>query len=213
MIREVPAISETEFTREQLLDNLVKAIEVHENISASVGTRLCDQCEAGADEWEVKRKKITDQLKGLTGKYAFARKLPRNELGVAALAILTYIIKIQHTFSQVVIMIDMIGGESFDEVYMDSMNSISTKIHEQLITLKNLTAEQKNNPEAALEALRAIMKLERQIDEENIVICRQISVANEEEPGYTCYIMRKIVSELEHISDFIKEAAEIIVDV
>ncbi|MFW9848413.1 MAG: hypothetical protein ACFFF4_04690 [Candidatus Thorarchaeota archaeon] len=207
-------ISELVLTREEILDKLAKAIEIHENISSFVGTRLCDHCESAQDEWAVKREKITQKLKGLVSKYEFAKTLPRNDLGIAVLAILNYIVKIQHTFSQLIIMIDMIRGESFGDVYMDSMNSISTKTHEQLKTLKELTEKQKDDPEAALECLQTILKLERQVDEDNIVICRQISViTQEEDAGYTCYIMRKIVSELEHISDFIKEAAEIIVDI
>ncbi|MHA2207516.1 MAG: hypothetical protein ACXABC_16815 [Candidatus Thorarchaeota archaeon] len=191
-------ISEVVLTREQILDQLVKTIEVHENISSFVGTRLCDHCESAEDEWAVKREKIAQQLQGLVKKYEFAKTLPRNELGIAVLAILGYIVKI---------------GESFGDVYMDSMNSISTKTHDQLKALRELAEKQKNDTEGALECLETVLRLERQIDEDNIIICRQISVATEGEAGYVCYIMRKIVSELEHISDFIKEAAEIIVDI
>ncbi|MHA2187195.1 MAG: hypothetical protein ACW99V_03040 [Candidatus Thorarchaeota archaeon] len=206
-------ISEVVLTREQILDQLVKTIEVHENISSFVGTRLCDHCESAEDEWAVKREKIAQQLQGLVKKYEFAKTLPRNELGIAVLAILGYIVKIQHTFASLIIMIDMIRGESFGDVYMDSMNSISTKTHDQLKALRELAEKQKNDTEGALECLETVLRLERQIDEDNIIICRQISVATEGEAGYVCYIMRKIVSELEHISDFIKEAAEIIVDI
>ncbi|MHA1909147.1 MAG: hypothetical protein ACW98Y_17765 [Candidatus Thorarchaeota archaeon] len=174
-------------TREQILDKLVDAIEIHENISSFVGTRLCDHCESAEDEWAVKREKITQKLKGLVTKYSFAKTLPRNELGIAALAILSYIVKIQHTFSRLIIMIDMIRGESFGDVYMDSMNSISTKTHTLLATLKELTQHQKENPEAALECLKTVVRLERQIDEDNIIICRQISVSTEGEAGYICY--------------------------
>ncbi len=200
-------------TREDILDNLVNAIALHEQISSLIGKRLCEDCQSPEEEWEEKRKKITANLKALMSKYSFARRLPRTELGVAALSILNYIIKIQHTFAQIIVMIDMIKGESFGEVYMDSMNSISSKMHEQISTLRKLAEEQKSNPEIALAHLNSIVKLERQIDEDNIVICRQISVNTEGETGYTCYVMRKIVSELEHISDYIKVAAEIIVDI
>ena len=96
---------------------------------------------------------------------------------------------------------------------VDSMNSISTKAHDQIKALRELTEKQIDDAEGALECLETVMRLERQIDEDNIIICRQISVVTEGEAGYVCYIMRKIVSELEHISDFIKEAAEIIVDI
>jgi hypothetical protein len=200
-------------TRNEILDHLVKAIVVHENISSFVGTRLCDHCDSVEDEWAVKRQKIAQKLKGLVKQYEFAKTLPRNELGIAVLAILRYIVKIQHTFSSLIIMIDMMRGESFSDVYMDSMNSISTKMHDQLKALRELTERQKDDTEGALECLDTVLKLERQIDEDNIIICRQISVVTEGEAGYVCYIMRKIVSELEHISDFIKEAAEIIIDI
>jgi uncharacterized protein Yka (UPF0111/DUF47 family) len=96
---------------------------------------------------------------------------------------------------------------------MDSMNSISSKTHDQIKALRELTERQKDDSEGALECLETVLRLERQIDEDNIIICRQISVVTEGEAGYVCYIMRKIVSELEHISDFIKEAAEIIIDI
>ena len=69
------------------------------------------------------------------------------------------------------------------------------------------------NPEAAKEDLEAIFKLEREIDEDNIVICRQITVATEGDSPFICYIMRKVVRELEHISDKLKECAEIIIDI
>jgi preprotein translocase subunit Sss1 len=151
-------ISEVVLTREQILDQLVKTIEVHENISSFVGTRLCDHCESAEDEWAVKREKIAQQLQGLVKKYEFAKTLPRNELGIAVLAILGYIVKIQHTFASLIIMIDMIRGESFGDVYMDSMNSISTKTHDQLKALRELAEKQKNDTEGALECLDRLMK-------------------------------------------------------
>ena len=82
-----------------------------------------------------------------------------------------------------------------------------------LNALKNLTTAMISDNDAAMQQLEVIVRLEREMDEDNIVICRQISVATDGETGYTCYIMRKIVSELEHISDFVKEAAEIIIDI
>ncbi|MCK5238378.1 MAG: DUF47 family protein [Candidatus Thorarchaeota archaeon] len=206
-------MSDDVLTREEVLTHLIRTLEIHESIGEFIGNRLCEQCDNEEEDWIERRQKINAQMKKLLGKYDFARRLPRNELGVSILAIVSYIIKIQHSFRQTLFMIDMVGGEAFGEVFKDSMNSITSKTGKLLTALKNLVHEQIDNPEGALEKLDEIVRLEREIDEDNMVICRQISVATEGEAGYTCYIMRKIVSVLEHISDFVKEAAEIIVDI
>lgn len=206
-------MSEDVLTREEILGKLVKTIEIHASIGLFVGKRLCETCDTPEEDWAERRKNISNQMKKLLTQYDFAKSLPRNELGISVLSVLRYIIKIQNSFRQLLVMIDMIRGESFGEVFMDEMDAISTKTRKILNALKNLTTEKVSDNEAAMDQLEIIVKLEREMDEANIVICRQISVTTESETGYTCYIMRKIVSELEHISDFVKEAAEIIIDI
>ncbi|MFX1485051.1 MAG: hypothetical protein ACFFCP_17875, partial [Promethearchaeota archaeon] len=99
------------------------------------------------------------------------------------------------------------------EIYMDSFTTIASHVREQFSVLKKLVDIRVDDTEAGKDELDQIVKLERQIDEDNIVICRQISVKTGGESDYTCYMMRKIVAELEHISDYIKECAEIIDDI
>lgn len=203
-----------EFNRQQILEKINTILEIQEIISGFIGKQLCDYCNSPDEYWEEKRKEIIKHLKNLASKYDFTMNLPKNNLGIAALAILGYLQKIQRSHSHVVIMIDMIRGESFGEIFLDSMNAISTKTHQEFTTLKNLVRNRLANPELAIDSFNTILRLEREIDEDNIVICRQISaVSNEGEADYICYVMRKIVSELEHISDFIKEAAEVIIDI
>ncbi len=96
---------------------------------------------------------------------------------------------------------------------MDSLTNIASKVESQFGILKNLAKNSLEDHDAAKEDLEAIFRLEREIDEDNIVICRQITVVSEGESSFTCYIMRKIVRELEHISDKLKECAEIIIDI
>ena len=207
-------MSNNDIKREQILEKLADAIELQVSISSFVGKRLCDHCETPEEDWEERRKDIVKHLKSLIGKYDFAKMLPRNDLGIGVMSIITYLIKVQHTFAQVVAMIDMVRGEPFGEVFFDSMNSISTKTHQELVALKGLTQNRLQDPEACTDSFNAILRLEREIDEDNIIICRQISAQSiDGETDFTCYMMRKIVSALEHISDYIKEAAEIIVDI
>ena len=206
-------MSEDILKREEIFEKLVKTIDIHASIGLFVGKRLCETCDTPEEDWAERRKNISGQMRKLLTQYDFAKFLPRDELGISVLSVLRYIIKIQNSFRQLLVMIDMIRGESFGEVFMDEMDTISTKTGKILNALKNLTAAKISDDDESMEQLEVIVKLEREMDEANIVICRQISVTTESETGYTCYIMRKIVSELEHISDYVKEAAEIIIDI
>ncbi|MHA1928707.1 MAG: DUF47 family protein [Candidatus Thorarchaeota archaeon] len=206
-------MSEDILARDEILGKLVNILEIHASIGLFVGKRLCEKCETPEEDWAERRKNISGQMKKLLTKYDFAKSLPRSELGISVLSVLRYIIKIQNSFRQLLVMIDMIRGESFGEVFMDEMDVISSKTGKILNALKNLTAERISDGAGGMEQLDVIVKLEREMDESNIVICRQISVTTENETGYTCYIMRKIVSELEHISDYVKETAEILIDI
>ncbi|PNX52451.1 MAG: hypothetical protein BV458_09495, partial [Thermoplasmata archaeon M9B2D] len=84
---------------------------------------------------------------------------------------------------------------------------------QMMIDLKTMVSQRADNLEESHETLDILVKLERQIDEDNIVICRQISIATGGDSDFICYMMRKIVAELEHISDYAKECAEIVAEI
>jgi phosphate uptake regulator len=96
---------------------------------------------------------------------------------------------------------------------MDSLSTISSKVNEMMTALRKMVNQRAENLEEAEETLEILIKLEREIDEDNIVICRQISVASGSDCDFVSYIMRKIVAELEHISDYAKECAEIVAEI
>jgi len=206
-------MSESYLEKEQVLDHLIQVIEIQEEISIIVEEKLCDTCERIDPDWLETRKLVVKHLKNLISTFKFSLNLPSNDLGIAALAAISALMQIRYGFSQVLVMLDMIRGETFAEVYLDSLTAIASKVRNQFSILKNLGKNSMKNPEAAKEDLEAIFKLEREIDEDNIVICRQITVATEGDSPFICYIMRKVVRELEHISDKLKECAEIIIDI
>ena len=204
--------------RNQILEAIGEILERLASISTFISSRICDDCETSDEmkkEWLDKRKKMTDHLRGLVSKFSFSLRLPRDELGILAQGIISNLLQIQYSFAKVLAMIDMVHGDTFGEIYMDSLTTITSKVHEQLVLLKNMTQETISNQDAVNNTLEAILRLEREIDEANIIICRQISVRENEdgESGFNCYMMRKIVSELEHISDYGKETAEMIADI
>jgi uncharacterized protein Yka (UPF0111/DUF47 family) len=108
---------------------------------------------------------------------------------------------------------DTLQDETFDEIFMDSLSTISTKVNEMIVALNRMVNQRKDNLDEAEDTLELIFKLEREIDEDNIIICRQISVATGSDCNFVSYIMRKIVAELEHISDYVKECAEIVAEI
>jgi len=200
--------------RATILDEIGKILEVQEPIAEYVHNRLCLKCVVPLEEeWESKRKEAFKRLRALIDRYAFSKKLPHNELGIMAQAIISHLLNIQHTFLRVLVMIDILHDEAFNEIFMDSMTTISTKVHEMMIELKTMINQRASNSEEAENTLELLIKLERQIDEDNIVICRQISIATGGDSDFTCYIMRKIVADLEHVSDYAKECAEIIAEI
>ena len=197
-----------------ILNQIERILEVQERIAEDIHNRLCLKCVDILDEeWEVRRKEAFKRLRNLIDKYAFSKQLPRNDLGIMAQAIVSHLLNIQHTFLRVLVMIDMLHHESFNEIYMDSMTTISTKVYEMMTALKVMINQRASNSDEAENTLELLIKLERQIDEDNIVICRQISVATGGDSDFTCYMMRKIVADLEHISDYAKECAEIIAEI
>ena len=214
-------MSDDFLTKDEIRTGFLKILDLQQKISDYVDRRLCGQfCDQTAEpevtqeEWTEKRKKIFTYLRSLMDKYMFTKKMPRDDLGIMTLAVIEYFIRIQHTFAQVLVILDSLRGDSFGEIYMDSLTTISSKVNEQIDTLKHMIEVNVSDPESVKADLEQIIKLERQIDEDNIVICRQISVktAGGDESDFSCYMMRKIVAELEHISDYVKECAEILAD-
>ncbi|MFW9868474.1 MAG: hypothetical protein ACFFEL_02495 [Candidatus Thorarchaeota archaeon] len=196
------------------MDQISNILEVQEKLSEYIHKRLCINCEELADEvWLNKRKDAFRYIRGLVDKYAFSKKLPRNELGILTQSIISHLLNIQHTFLRVLVLIDILQDEAFNEIFMDSLSTISSKVHEMMTALKNMVNQRVNNLSEIDQTLEILIKLEREIDEDNIVICRQISVATGGDSDFVCYIMRKIVAELEHISDFAKECAEIVAEI
>jgi hypothetical protein len=200
--------------RATILTQLEAITSVQEQISEYVHKRLCVSCDDLSDEnWDVRRKEAFKFIRGLIDKYAFSRKLPRDEIGILTQSIISYLLNIQHTFLRVLVRIDMLQGEAFNEIFMDSMTAISARVHEMMTALKLMIGQRATNTPESEDTLELIIKLERQIDEANIVICRQISVATGGDSDFPCYIMRKIVADLEHISDDLKECAEIVAEI
>ncbi len=107
----------------------------------------------------------------------------------------------------------MLQEDAFNEIFMDSLTTISSRVNEMMTTLKLMINQRVSKAPESEDSLELIFKLERQIDEDNIIICRQISVATGDETDFPCYMMRKIVADLEHISDYVKECAEIVSEI
>ncbi|MCF2136907.1 MAG: hypothetical protein K9W43_06635 [Candidatus Thorarchaeota archaeon] len=205
-------MSEPDLTKDEILKYLAEIVQMHLQISRVLSEKLCKDCGGKVIDWHEKRKTIISHLRDLMSPYEFCQRLPQNEDGVVALSIISHLLKIQYTFAQVKILIDMVRGESFQEVYMDSLSSIASKVHGQFEALARLIEFRIEKSEAADNESATIIRLEREIDEDNIIICRQVSVATGGDSPFICYMMRKIVSELEHISDYLKEIAEILTD-
>jgi len=200
--------------RQTILKQIEAILAVQEKISDYIHNRLCLKCdEITDDSLDEKRKDAFKQVRGLVDKYAFSKQLPRDDLGIKAQSIVFFLLDIQHTFHRVLVMIDMIHEEAFDEIYRNSMTTISSKVHQMMVDLKTMISQRADNLEESHETLDVLVKLERQIDEDNIVICRQISIATGGDSDFICYMMRKIVAELEHISDYAKECAEIVAEI
>jgi phosphate uptake regulator len=200
--------------RNAILNQVVNILDVQEKISEYIDRRLCLKCDELVDEtWEGKRKEAFKSVRGLVDKYAFSKKIPRDNLGILTQSIVSYLLNIQHTFLRVLVMIDILRDEAFNEIFMDSLSTISSKVHEMMAALKNMVNQRAENLEESHQTLEVLIRLEREIDEDNIVICRQISVATGGDSDFICYIMRKIVAELEHISDYAKECAEIVAEI
>jgi uncharacterized protein Yka (UPF0111/DUF47 family) len=200
--------------RSTIMNHLKSILEVQEKLSEYVHKRLCVNCDDLADEeWMNRRKEAFKSIRRLIDKYAFSKMLPRDELGILTQSIISYLLNIQHTFLRVLVLIDVLQDEPFNEIFMDSLSTISSKVNEMITALKKMVIKRADNLDEAEEILEILIKLEREIDEDNIVIGRQISVATGSDCDFVSYIMRKIVAELEHISDYAKECAEIVAEI
>jgi len=200
--------------RETIMGHFSGILEIQEKLSGYIHRRLCVNCDELVDEeWLNKRKEAFKFIRGLVDKYAFSKKLPRDELGILTQSMISHLLNIQHTFLRVLVLIDILQDEPFNEIFMDSLSTISSKVQEMMDALKKMVNQRAENLNDAEITLEILMKLEREIDEDNIVICRQISVAAGSDCDFASYILRKIVAELEHISDYAKECAEIIAEI
>jgi len=198
--------------RDDILKFLREILEKQSQVIEILSDRICQSCRPEESDWGELREKATKHMKGLVTSYSFARRLPKNELGISTQAAASNLLRIQGTLGHVFVLVDMVRDDTFGEIYMDSLRTIASKLHDQILALMGMTQYAKNTPEMK-EGLEAVLRLERAIDEDNIVICRQISVATGGEGDWICYMLRKIVRELEHISDYLKECAEIIADI
>ncbi|MHA1654477.1 MAG: hypothetical protein ACTSVT_10865 [Candidatus Thorarchaeota archaeon] len=205
-------MTERDLARAEILHYVAEIVHMQVKISQSISEKLCKECGTEDPKWSDRRRTIMEHLRGLMTPYDFCQRLPQDELGIAALSIVTHLLKIQFAYAQVILMIDMIRGGSFQDVYMDSLSAIASKVHSQFVALSSLLDDLREGREPADEHGSTIMRLEREIDEDNIVICRQVSVATGGDSSFVCYMRRKIVSELEHISDDLKQIAEILAD-
>ncbi len=205
-------MSQEDLTKEEILKHIIAIVENHIEISEILTQKFCRECTSEDPEWAEKRESIFTKLKGLMLPYSFTSRLPQNEDGVIALSVFSHLFQVQYTFAKIAIMLDMVRGASFQDVYIDSLSSIAAKINEQFKALSRFLTYCIEGSEKAGEEREAIKRLEREIDEDNIIICRQVSVMTGGDSPFTCYMMRKIVSELEHISDYLKDLAEIVAD-
>ena len=210
-------MSEEVLTKTEILAGFAKVLRLHEQISDFVREKLCcstSESEQMSEDWIAKRKKAAANLKSLMDKFSFTARLPKNDLGIMTQAVIDYLLRIQLTFAQIIVIFDSLRGEPFGEIYMDSLTTISSKVHEEIVILLHMVEIYESEPESVKADLDQIVKLERQVDEDNIIICRQISVrTGDGDSDFSCYMMRKIIAELEHISDYVKECAEILADI
>ncbi|MBD3159205.1 MAG: hypothetical protein GF309_10490 [Candidatus Lokiarchaeota archaeon] len=192
---------------------IVKAFTKHaellKEITTVLHTQLCISPEGGeVEEWQERKKELIKMLRKMMGLYGFAADLPANEVGLDAHVSISSMSNIQCSFQRIVILIDSVYEQPFEELYMDSLSAISDKVGEAIDVFHRMLVDYPENPSSIEEGTEQIAKIERAVDEENIIISRQISVVTNGDAGFVCYIMRKVVRELEHITDYLKACAE-----
>ncbi|MHA2142508.1 MAG: hypothetical protein ACXADC_16165 [Candidatus Thorarchaeota archaeon] len=182
-------------------------VEIAEAINRELCKAITGDCET---DWETDRDKVAKAFQKISPKHSISNRLPTNEVGLIALDALSSLVKIGGAYQRIFFMIDMLRDVEFEAVFMDSLSSISRKVYDAVLALKTMADEFPENPNALTECSETISRIEREVDEEHIIICRQISVATEGHPSYVVYLMRKIVGELEHITDNLLDFAETI---
>jgi hypothetical protein len=180
-------------------------VEIAEAIDNELCKTISGDCES---DWISARNKVSKAFAAISPKHGISDRLPRDEVGLVALEAMSSLVKVAGGYQRIFFMIDMLKEVEFDAVFMDSLSSISKKVYESVVALKKMADDYAENPDAITMGREAIGSLERQVDEEHLIICRQISVVTEENTDYVCYLMRKIVGELEHITDHLLDFAE-----
>ncbi len=180
-------------------------VEIAEAINRELCKEITGDCES---DWETDRNKVTKAFQKISPKHSISNRLPTNEVGLIALEALSSLVKIGGAYQRIFYMIDMLRDVEFGAVFMDSLSSISRKVFDAIVSLKNMADSFPEDPNSITECSETITRIEREVDEEHIIICRQISVATEGHPDYVIYLMRKIVGELEHITDNLLDFAE-----
>ncbi len=203
-------MSSENLSRQEILDHLLLIVEKMEKVSEMINRDAAQEVKKEGEEWIETREQAGRYIKEIHDLYSFVKRLPSDEAGIATLSILSILIQIQSSFKHILVLLDMLKGQAFDEVFMDSFRRIASKVHEAFLVLKKMLTTCTSESEEVAACLQEVMRLEREVDEDNIIICRQISITGD--ASTVCYLMRKIVRELEHVSDFIKECAEILAD-
>jgi hypothetical protein len=188
-----------------LADITEHLVEIAEVIDRELCSAITQDCET---DWETDRGKVTKAFQKIIPKHSISNRLPTNELGLIALEALSSLVKIGGGYQRIFLMIDMLRDVEFDAIFMDSLSSISSKVYDAVVSLKNMAYSFPEDPNSITECSETITRIEREVDEEHIIICRQISVATEGHPDYVVYLMRKIVGELETITDNLLDFAE-----
>lgn len=192
-----------------IVQEFTKPAKLLNDISSILHTQLCISPEGEKTKgWAERKKEILKKLRKMIGMYSFAANLPATELGLDAHVSISSMTNIQCAFHRIVTLIDNVYEQPFEELYIDSLSSISEKVGEATEVFHRMLMNYSEKQESIPIGTERISKLERAVDEENIIICRQISVATEGDVGFVCYIMRKVVRELEHITDDLKDCAE-----
>ncbi|MHA2380560.1 MAG: hypothetical protein ACXADS_14890 [Candidatus Thorarchaeota archaeon] len=197
--------------KSQIIDELAHIAEHLVNIAAAVDTQICKTVDGDCEsDWDSARESVGEEFKAISPHYRMAVSLPSNELGITALEAISSIVRIRGAFRRIVLMIDMVRDVDFQPVYMDALGSISKKVYEAIVSLQTMVTSYGANRNAFAGGCVPISKREIPVDEENIIISRQIEVTEGGDSPFVCYVMRKIVGELENITDYLRDLAEVI---
>lgn len=201
-------MTKNKLDKEGIVTAFTKPAAILTEISSILHTQMVTSLEGDADDWKDRRKELIVNLRKMMGLYSFAADLPGSEVGLETHVAMSNMISIQYSFQRIVTLIDSVYEQPFEEVYMDSLTLISEKVGEAIDIFHQMLVDYPEESNSIEEGTKRIAKLERAVDEENIIISRQISVATKGDVGFVSYIMRKVVKELEHITDYLKDCAQ-----